>query len=264
MWYGFESLICFQIILFNFLNSVCFKGRTLVDNDVNYIKVEDITDGEPKVLFDTNITLTPNYKFPNSFLSNRYPPTQFQVQSDRTIRWILGVQRPISLPFFRINFHFRNISVEDSLQIDLSTNASVSPLRQCKHVFRDSKRLWRSGTKVGVDFECDANSAADFKEDMKTGSNRIIIWTKTSAPITYKLIAVFLAQSYETVDQHICGEPEMPFGQVVRNLWPNINYTIECSDDMKYVSPDNPDLPGIPLIILEHLSGRLSSGLTRD
>ena len=201
----------------------------------------------PKVLFDTNISLSRNYKFPNSFLSNRYPPTEFQVKSNNTIRWTLGLQKAISLPFFKLNFHFRNISVEDSLQIDLSINASVSPLRQCKHVFRSSKRMWRLGTKVAVDFECNANDSSDFEEDIKFGSNQIIIWTKTSSLITYKLIAVFLAQAYETESEHICGEPEMPFGQSVRILWPNINYTIECLDDMEYVSPDNPDLPGITL-----------------
>ena len=50
----------------------------MVNSDLNYIKVEDVSEEKPKVLFDTNMTLTPNYKFPNSFLSCRYPPTEFQ------------------------------------------------------------------------------------------------------------------------------------------------------------------------------------------
>lgn len=105
--------------------------------------------------------------------------------------------------------------------------------------------MWRLGTKVAIDFECDANNFTDFNEDIKSGSKQIILWTRSSVPITYKLIAIFLAEAYETADQHICGEPELPYGQVMRILWPNINYSIECLGDMKYVSPDNPDLPGM-------------------
>ena len=221
------------------------KGKAIADNDLNYVRVEDITEETPNVLFDTNITLSPDYKFANSFLSSRCD-TKFEVTTDRRIRWTLGLQRPVSLPFFRINFHLLNVSVDESLQINLTADARVSPYRTCRHVFRDLKRLWRFGTKVELNFECDANSVGDAVEDEKSPTNEIIIETQSSKEIAYKLIMVVLAQGYDIDDdrQAVCGEPEEHYGLVMRILWPNINYSIQCSGDWEYVSYTNPDLPG--------------------
>lgn len=203
-----------------------------------------MSSSEPTVLFDQFVTLLPYYKFAQSFASSRFPFTEFQVKSSQKIRWTLGFERRFSLPFFKINFHFRNISVADSMKIVLSANATVSPHRRCRQTFRNSKRLWRGGTKVELEFECNATSAQDYDQDIKLVSDQIILETKCSKDITYKLIAIMLGQSYETGGEHLCGEPEMRFGQVIRTLRRNSNYSIECLEEMNYVSPDNPDLPG--------------------
>ena len=126
----------------------------------------------------------------------------------------------------------------------MSANVKVSPYRQCQNVFRSSKRLWRGGTKVELEFECNATSADDFDKDQKDGSNEIILETKSSEDITYKLILILLGQAYEKRGQHKCGVPEYRFGQSVKTLTKGSNYSIECLEEMDYVSPDNPDLPG--------------------
>ncbi|CAG2119160.1 unnamed protein product, partial [Medioppia subpectinata] len=119
-------------------------GKAVVDNDLNSVKVEDLSGETPNVLFNTNFTLIPGNKFPNSFLSSRCE-TKFEVKTDGLVRWTLGLQRPISLPFFRINYHLLNVSVEESLQLNLTAAVSVGPHRTCRHVFRDLKKLWRFG-----------------------------------------------------------------------------------------------------------------------
>jgi hypothetical protein len=167
------------------------------------------------------------------------------VESDKKIRWTFKIEKPASIPFFRINFQFINLTVEESEKISVTASAIVSPYRTCTFIKEGSNKIWRLGTKVELNFECDANSESDYLEDTKNPSNTIVLETQTSKQITYKLIAVFLAQPYGTSDNPICGEPQRLFGQLVRILWPYRDFAIDCTDAMDYVSKKNPDLPGI-------------------
>jgi hypothetical protein len=212
---------------------------------LNYIKVEDVSKDLSEVILEKNVTLLPNYKFPNSFLSSRYPSIIFEVESDKKIRWTFKIEKPASIPFFRVNFQFINLTVEESEKIVVMANAIVSPYRTCTFINGRSDRIWRLGTKVELYFECDANSESDYLEDVKNPSNTIILETQISKQIKYKLIAVLLAQPYGTFDDPICGEPQKSFGQLVRILWPYRDYSVDCTDATDYVSKKNPDLPGI-------------------
>jgi len=167
------------------------------------------------------------------------------VDSNKKIRWTFKIEKPVSLPFFRVNFQFINITVEESKKIGITATAIVSPYRTCTLINERSDDIWRKGTKVDLYFECNANSESDYLEDAKNPSNTIIVETQTSKQITYKLIAVFLAQAYGTFDDPICGEPKKSFGQLVRILWPYRGYVVDCTQAMDYVSKYNPDLPGI-------------------
>ncbi|XP_054154301.1 uncharacterized protein LOC128952867 [Oppia nitens] len=252
-------------------------GKTALNNDLNYVKVEDISSSTsaPVVLFDENVTLSANYKFANSFLSSRCE-TKFIVQplpsasppitaaADRPIRWTLGFEQPLAeLPFFRINFHLLNVSVTEALAIDFNVlNVSVGvggsqSRRTCRHVFKpDQKKLWRRGTKVELNFECQTNSpmAMVDMDIMNMGPKQIVLVTSASPSVSYKLIMILLGQSYsykvnddddedKNGQQFICGEPEQRLGQMVRPLTMNINYSIDCNNNWDYVSKDNPDLP---------------------
>ncbi|HEY6437407.1 MAG TPA: CCP domain-containing protein [Ignavibacteriaceae bacterium] len=215
------------------------------------VKVEDISNPDKPILkfehLDMNITNT-SWKYPNAFTSNRFKKARLRIIDTKRYKWSFRFTAPTVKLFVRINFNFINytfLTPEQKQNFTFFISLFVSPERKCV-LEEQSDDKWREhGRKTDCDFTCDSISTDAYKRDIENPGDYMVMETQASHPLHHELIAVFFGKVYGTLDEPLCGEPEVSVSHLSRFNQQYKDYIIDCKSEKTwlYVSKQNDAIP---------------------
>lgn len=196
-------------------------------------RLVDVATGEEKFHYtNMNITST-DWKYPNSFTSNRFRKARLRALDDHPYRWTFNFSKPAVKLYCKLNFNFINFSLQSEefkKEFRFNLNISISPHRICKLEYQSYNPWRQEGNRIDSYFICEANSLQALQAELADPPNALEIRTKASHKLTHELIAVFFGRVYGTDKEPLCGEPELEYGQAYRPNQEFRDYMIDCAN----------------------------------
>jgi len=216
-----------------------FSADLIRDVSLKDVKVEDISIPEnPIQKFEfLNMTLSDKgWKYPNAFADSRFNHP-LRLFGTKRHKWTFKFNKATVKLFVKVNILFINytqLSEEQKQNFTLELDLFVSPHRKCKIDFQNEEKWRNNGGKINTFISCDSISLEAHKQDIESPGDYMIMETKSNVELYHELLAIIFGIPYGSLEEPLCGEPEISASLRSRIKQQYRDYSIECRSDMTW------------------------------